>query len=68
MSEQVLNTVSFAGRAANSSQFKALYTEGMSLLKKPPLTLMAPVAQHQRSCRALRQFSMPLNPCVSPRV
>jgi regulator of CtrA degradation len=34
MSEQVLNTVSFAGRAASSSQFKALYSEGMSLVEE----------------------------------
>ena len=29
MSEVGLNTISFAGRAAASSQFKALYAEGM---------------------------------------
>ncbi len=34
MSEQGLNTVSFAGRAATSSQFKALYTEGMALVEE----------------------------------
>lgn len=34
MSEQVLNTVSFAGRAASSPQFKALYAEGMSLVEE----------------------------------
>ncbi len=34
MSEQVLNTVSFAGRAASSSQFKSLYSEGMSLVEE----------------------------------
>ncbi|MDR6816956.1 regulator of CtrA degradation [Neorhizobium sp. 2083] len=34
MSEQGLNTVSFAGRAAASSQFKALYSEGMSLVEE----------------------------------
>jgi regulator of CtrA degradation len=34
MSEHGLNTVSFAGRAASSSQFKALYTEGMALVEE----------------------------------
>jgi regulator of CtrA degradation len=34
MSELGLNTVSFAGRAASSSQFKALYTEGMALVEE----------------------------------
>lgn len=34
MSEQVFNTVSFAGRAASSSQFKSLYSEGMSLVEE----------------------------------
>ncbi|RWX79027.1 DUF1465 family protein [Neorhizobium lilium] len=34
MSELGLNTVSFAGRAASSSQFKALYTEGMTLVEE----------------------------------
>ncbi len=34
MSELGLNTVSFAGRAAASSQFKALYTEGMALVEE----------------------------------
>jgi regulator of CtrA degradation len=34
MSELGLNTISFAGRAASSSQFKALYSEGMALVKE----------------------------------
>lgn len=34
MSEQVLNTINFAGHAASSNQFKALYTEGMSLVEE----------------------------------
>ncbi|EJL48696.1 MULTISPECIES: DUF1465 family protein [Rhizobium] len=34
MSELGLNTISFAGRAAASSQFKALYSEGMSLVEE----------------------------------
>ncbi|CUX56782.1 conserved hypothetical protein [Agrobacterium sp. NCPPB 925] len=34
MSEQVLNTISFAGRAAASNQFKSLYTEGMTLVEE----------------------------------
>ena len=34
MSEPGLNTVNFAGRAAASSQFKALYGEGMSLVEE----------------------------------
>lgn len=34
MSEQVLNTISFAGRAAASNQFKTLYTEGMTLVEE----------------------------------
>ncbi|TDK39363.1 DUF1465 family protein [Rhizobium deserti] len=34
MSDQGLNTVSFAGRAASSSQFKGLYTEGMALVEE----------------------------------
>lgn len=34
MSELGLNTVSFAGRAASSSQFKTLYSEGMALVEE----------------------------------
>jgi regulator of CtrA degradation len=34
MSENTLNTISFAGHAASSAQFKALYTEGMSLVEE----------------------------------
>ncbi|KKX30423.1 DUF1465 family protein [Rhizobium sp. LC145] len=34
MSEQGLNTISFAGRAAASPQFKALYSEGMALVEE----------------------------------
>ena len=34
MSEIGLNTISFAGRAAASSQFKTLYAEGMSLVEE----------------------------------
>eukprot|EP00913_Durusdinium_trenchii_P008106 g7603.t1 len=34
MSEQGLNTVNFAGRAAASSQFKTLYSEGMALVEE----------------------------------
>ena len=34
MSELGLNTISFAGRAASSTQFKALYSEGMALVEE----------------------------------
>ncbi len=34
MSELGLNTISFAGRVAASSQFKTLYAEGMSLVEE----------------------------------
>ena len=34
MSELGLNTISFAGHAASSSQFKTLYSEGMSLVEE----------------------------------
>jgi regulator of CtrA degradation len=34
MSELGLNTISFAGRAASSSQFKGLYSEGMTLVEE----------------------------------
>jgi len=34
MSETGLNTISFAGRAAASSQFKSLYAEGMALVEE----------------------------------
>jgi regulator of CtrA degradation len=34
MSEVGLNTVSFANRAASSSQFKTLYSEGMTLVEE----------------------------------
>lgn len=34
MSDLGLNTISFAGRAASSSQFKALYVEGMALVEE----------------------------------
>jgi regulator of CtrA degradation len=42
MSELGLNTVSFAGRAASSSQFKALYTEGMALVEETASYLDGP--------------------------
>lgn len=42
MSEQGLNTVSFAGRAAASSQFKALYSEGMALVEETASYLDGP--------------------------
>lgn len=42
MSEHGLNTVNFAGRAAASSQFKALYTEGMSLVEETASYLDGP--------------------------
>ncbi len=34
MSELGLNTINFAGRAASSAQFKALYAEGMALVEE----------------------------------
>src|ERR1700712_77590 len=34
MSELGLNTISFAGRAASSTQFKSLYSEGMALVEE----------------------------------
>ncbi|MFB2562739.1 DUF1465 family protein [Rhizobium sp. IMFF44] len=34
MSELGLNTISFAGHAASSAQFRALYSEGMSLVEE----------------------------------
>jgi regulator of CtrA degradation len=34
MSELGLNTIHFAGRAASSAQFKALYSEGMALVEE----------------------------------
>ncbi|QRM56619.1 DUF1465 family protein [Sinorhizobium sp. BG8] len=34
MSERGLNTVSFAGHAASSTQFKSLYAEGMGLVEE----------------------------------
>lgn len=42
MSEQGLNTVSFAGRAAASAQFKALYSEGMTLVEETATYLDGP--------------------------
>ena len=42
MSEQGLNTVSFAGRAATSPQFKALYGEGMALVEETASYLDGP--------------------------
>lgn len=42
MSEQGLNTVSFAGRAAASAQFKALYSEGMALVEETASYLDGP--------------------------
>ena len=39
MSEQGLNTVNFAGRAAASPQFKTLYSEGMGPVSYTHLTL-----------------------------
>ncbi|MVA56466.1 DUF1465 family protein [Agrobacterium vitis] len=42
MSELGLNTVSFAGRAASSSQFKATYAEGMGLVEETAAYLDGP--------------------------
>ncbi|CAD7041188.1 hypothetical protein REJC140_00977 [Pseudorhizobium endolithicum] len=42
MSEHGLNTVNFAGRAAASSQFKALYAEGMALVEETASYLDGP--------------------------
>jgi regulator of CtrA degradation len=42
MSELGLNTVNFAGRAAASSHFKALYAEGMSLVEETAAYLDGP--------------------------
>jgi regulator of CtrA degradation len=42
MSELGLNTISFAGRAASSSQFKALYAEGMTLVEETASYLDGP--------------------------
>jgi regulator of CtrA degradation len=42
MSDQGLNTISFAGRAAASPQFKALYGEGMALVEETAAYLDGP--------------------------
>ena len=42
MSEMGANTISFAGRAASSSQFKALYAEGMALVEETASYLDGP--------------------------
>ncbi|OLP61169.1 regulator of CtrA degradation [Xaviernesmea oryzae] len=42
MSEPSLNTVSFAGHAASSAQFKALYAEGMALVEETATYLDGP--------------------------
>ena len=42
MSERGLNTVSFAGHAASSAQFKALYAEGMGLVEETASYLDGP--------------------------
>ena len=48
MSEVGLNTISFAGRAAASSQFKALYAEGMSLVEETAAYLDGPGRQQSK--------------------
>lgn len=42
MSDRGLNTVSFAGHAASSAQFKALYAEGMGLVEETAAYLDGP--------------------------
>ncbi|MDK1490573.1 DUF1465 family protein [Sinorhizobium sp. 7-81] len=42
MSERGLNTVSFAGHAASSAQFKSLYAEGMGLVEETASYLDGP--------------------------
>lgn len=42
MSELGMNTVSFAGRVAASSQFKATYAEGMGLVEETAAYLDGP--------------------------
>ncbi|MEA3533634.1 DUF1465 family protein [Rhizobium sp. CC-YZS058] len=42
MSDRGLNTVSFAGHAASSAQFKALYAEGMGLVEETASYLDGP--------------------------
>jgi regulator of CtrA degradation len=42
MSERGLNTVSFAGHAASSAQFKTLYSEGMGLVEETATYLDGP--------------------------
>ncbi|MBL3684028.1 DUF1465 family protein [Sinorhizobium meliloti] len=50
MSERGLNTVSFAGHAASSAQFKALYAEGMGLVEETASYLDGPGAPPPRCC------------------
>lgn len=68
MSEQVLNTISFAGRAAASNQFKTLYTEGMTLVEETASYLDGATALPQRFCRVWRPSFTPRNRCASPPV
>jgi regulator of CtrA degradation len=42
MSEMATNTISFAGHAASSNQFKALYAEGMALVEETASYLDGP--------------------------
>lgn len=42
MSEVGVNTISFAGRAATSNQFKAIYSEGMGLVEETAAYLDGP--------------------------
>ena len=42
MSETMANTISFAGHAASSAQFKALYSEGMALVEETASYLDGP--------------------------
>ena len=42
MSEMASNTISFAGHAASSNQFKALYAEGMALVEETASYLDGP--------------------------
>jgi len=65
MSETSLNTISFAGHAASSSQFKGLYSEGMTLVEETASYLDGP---GRSSAKALPRMASVLYAAESMRL
>lgn len=68
MSELGLNTISFAGHAASSAQFRMLYSEGMSLVEETAGYLDGQGRTASKFYREWPLCSTPPNPCGLPPV